>query len=199
MMDGVDSDQDTQPETLELTINGKPHRAMLRPGEVLLVGRDPTCQIVVPDRSVSRRHAEIRRVGDAWVIRDLGSRNGIHRDGERAETITVTNGTQIRIGSPHDGPLLTFALPGARSPAPPTQRSVPAPSTQHSVPAPPTQHSVPASSSPHSVPAQRPQTEPPVMSPLEPPLPGPPPPPATPRRARTPGGQPGRPEIAAFD
>lgn len=174
---------DPQLETLELTINGKPHRAVLRPGEVLLVGRDPTCQVVVPDRSVSRRHAEIRRVGDNWVIRDLGSRNGIHLNGTRAETITLSNGTQVRIGSAHDGPLLTFTLPES-SPEPPTQR-----------PAPPAA----------SVPAQRPRPEPPVVSPLEPPVvsplepPFPPPAPSPPPQTRSEPPRTGRPEIAAFD
>jgi ABC-type multidrug transport system ATPase subunit/pSer/pThr/pTyr-binding forkhead associated (FHA) protein len=104
-------------DLLELSVDGEPVRAMLRPGEVLLVGRDPSCQIVINDRSVSRRHAEIARVGDVWMIRDLASRNGIHLNGERTDVIRVTGGARVRIGSPHDGPLLTFSVPASR-PAP---------------------------------------------------------------------------------
>jgi ABC-type multidrug transport system ATPase subunit len=103
---------------LNLEADGAPARAVLRPGEVLLVGRDPSCQLVVGDQSVSRRHAEISQRDGAWVIRDLGSRNGIHLDGRRADTIEVTNGTEIRIGSPHDGPVLRFGLPNPPAGAP---------------------------------------------------------------------------------
>lgn len=127
MMDGVTSEQQAPvdrpaggamapgPEMLELRVDGKPRRVVLRPGEVLLIGRDPACHVPVSDRSVSRRHAEITRVGDTWQLRDLGSRNGIHLNGERAETITVTDGAEIRIGSAHDGPVLAFSLPRQRS------------------------------------------------------------------------------------
>lgn len=108
-----------EPAVLTLELDGEPARAVLRPGEVLLVGRDPSCQLVVRDRSVSRRHAEISRQDGAWVIRDLGSRNGIHLDGRRSQSITVTNGAEVRIGSPHDGPVLRFPPPPPPAPPPP--------------------------------------------------------------------------------
>lgn len=126
-MGRVDNPGADEPATLQLEIDGQPARAVLRPGEVLLVGRDPSCQLVVSDRSVSRRHAEISRVDGAWVVRDLGSRNGIHLDGRRQDTITVSNGAAVRIGSPHDGPVLRFVLP----PPPPT--APPAPATRPEV------------------------------------------------------------------
>jgi ABC transport system ATP-binding/permease protein len=111
-------------DVLELAVDGEPVRAMLHPGEVLLVGRDPSCQVVVNDRSVSRRHAEIARVGGDWVIRDLASRNGIHVDGERTDEIRLTGGAEVRIGSPHDGPVLRFTVPAPR-PAPEPPLSAP--------------------------------------------------------------------------
>lgn len=126
-MGRVDNPGADEPATLQLEIDGQPARAVLRPGEVLLVGRDPSCHLVVSDRSVSRRHAEISRVDGAWVVRDLGSRNGIHLDGRRQDTITVSNGAAVRIGSPHDGPVLRFVLP----PPPPT--APPAPATRPEV------------------------------------------------------------------
>lgn len=106
---------------LELAVDGEPTRAILRSGEVLVLGRDPSCQLVIPDRSVSRRHAEICLEDGAWVIRDLDSRNGIHVDGRRSDTVTVTDGTEVRVGSPHDGPTLRFAVP-----APPSGAAAPA-------------------------------------------------------------------------
>jgi len=45
-------------------------------GKVLVIGRDPTCTIVVPDRQVSRFHARISLEGDSAILEDLGSKNG---------------------------------------------------------------------------------------------------------------------------
>jgi serine phosphatase RsbU (regulator of sigma subunit)/pSer/pThr/pTyr-binding forkhead associated (FHA) protein len=49
------------------------------------VGRSTEVAISVPDRSVSREHARLRRDGDALVVEDLQSRNG-----------TSVNGTRLR-------------------------------------------------------------------------------------------------------
>ncbi len=49
------------------------------------VGRGPTSDLRVDwDAEVSRLHAELRRLGDAWTIEDDGlSRNGTHVNGSR--------------------------------------------------------------------------------------------------------------------
>ena len=48
-------------------------------GVETVIGRDPSCDLVLDAPSVSRRHAALTREGDAanprWVLRDLGSRN----------------------------------------------------------------------------------------------------------------------------
>ena len=46
--------------------------------DVTLIGRNKRCDVVLPDPNVSRRHAEIRREGDDYVIIDLDSTNGVH-------------------------------------------------------------------------------------------------------------------------
>jgi serine phosphatase RsbU (regulator of sigma subunit)/pSer/pThr/pTyr-binding forkhead associated (FHA) protein len=43
--------------------------------EVTVIGRSPECQIVLDPNGVSRRHAEIRRVGNDFYLADLRSRN----------------------------------------------------------------------------------------------------------------------------
>ena len=43
--------------------------------ELTVIGRSPECQIVLDPNGVSRRHAEIRKVGDAFFLADLRSRN----------------------------------------------------------------------------------------------------------------------------
>jgi hypothetical protein len=51
-------------------------------GSVIL-GRSRECDCVLAEPSVSRRHAELRREGARWLIRDLGSRNGTRVNGVR--------------------------------------------------------------------------------------------------------------------
>lgn len=53
----------------------------LQPGERLRIGRDPACDLVIPHSSVSRAHAELYHDGDAWRLRDLGSKNGSFAEG----------------------------------------------------------------------------------------------------------------------
>jgi DNA-binding response OmpR family regulator len=52
-------------------------------GEALTIGRGDDCDIVVPDRQISRYHARVRRSVDGFVLEDLGSKNGTHLNGVR--------------------------------------------------------------------------------------------------------------------
>jgi DNA-binding response OmpR family regulator len=51
----------------------------------LLIGRGPECDIVVPDRQISRQHARLRRTDAGVQVEDLGSKNGTHVNGVRLE------------------------------------------------------------------------------------------------------------------
>jgi FHA domain len=53
------------------------------------------------DRTVSRLHAVVERIGEVgWVVRDLSSRNGTFVNGERIwQEHPVTSGDEIRVGS----------------------------------------------------------------------------------------------------
>lgn len=42
----------------------------------ILIGRDAACDIVIPDRQVSRQHARICNTGKGIILEDLGSKNG---------------------------------------------------------------------------------------------------------------------------
>lgn len=50
------------------------------------------------DARVSRRHAELRRECDAWIIHDVGSRNGVRRDGERKAHFALAPGVEVELG-----------------------------------------------------------------------------------------------------
>jgi hypothetical protein len=45
-------------------------------GDTLLVGRHPSCDVVLTGSAVSRRHARLRFRDGGWVLQDLDSRNG---------------------------------------------------------------------------------------------------------------------------
>jgi len=58
-------------------------REMLRleVGDLWVAGRDPSCQIVIPDQRVSRRQFEIRKINGLFTVIDLGSVNGTFLNG----------------------------------------------------------------------------------------------------------------------
>jgi two-component system response regulator HydG len=65
----------------------------------LLIGTSPACDIVVGDRTVSRRHAALELVGSGVRVTDLGSRNGTSIDGLRIEDAYTEGGELVRLGS----------------------------------------------------------------------------------------------------
>jgi FHA domain len=58
-------------------------REMLRleVGDTWAAGRDPSCQIIIPDQRVSRRQFEIRKLNGIYTAIDLGSVNGTFLNG----------------------------------------------------------------------------------------------------------------------
>jgi FHA domain/zinc-ribbon domain len=63
-----------------------------------LIGRSPECEIFLDDVTVSRRHAELERVGDTFTIRDLGSLNGTYVNRRRIESATLEDDDEVQIG-----------------------------------------------------------------------------------------------------
>lgn len=63
-----------------------------------LVGRDPGCFAPDGASGVSRQHAEIRKDGPIVVVRDLGSTNGTHLNGERIGEAPLERGSIVRFG-----------------------------------------------------------------------------------------------------
>ncbi len=58
------------------------HSVELKPGEPVLIGRDPRCHIVLSEQEVSRRHCRLVLIeGDQLQIEDLGSREGTYING----------------------------------------------------------------------------------------------------------------------
>src|SRR5205809_325128 len=77
------------------------------PTKVLRSGRAPDNDIVVPDLSVSRNHAELRRTASGYQIVDLDSHNGTFVNGQQIGSAPLTEGDIVGIGPS------TFRLSGS--------------------------------------------------------------------------------------
>jgi DNA-binding winged helix-turn-helix (wHTH) protein len=66
----------------------------------LVVGREPSCDVVIPDRQVSRFHARLTPTPEGVMLEDLGSKNGTHHNG-----VELTAPVMLQ-----DGDLLGIAL-----------------------------------------------------------------------------------------
>jgi hypothetical protein len=64
----------------------------------VLVGRDPACDVVIDDKSVSRRHASLERRGVTFVVTDQGSANGSFVNGTQVGEATLYDGQELRLG-----------------------------------------------------------------------------------------------------
>jgi ABC transport system ATP-binding/permease protein len=69
--------------------------------ETIVIGRDPSADVVlVGDMTASRRHAEIRSHGEAWLLHDMRSHNGTYVNGRRLEgTVTLRDGDLVGVGA----------------------------------------------------------------------------------------------------
>ena len=66
--------------------------------DTLIIGREPECDIVIPDRQVTRRHAQLVRTGGTFTIEDLGSKNGTWLNGNRVEGMReISDGDEIHV------------------------------------------------------------------------------------------------------
>ncbi len=66
--------------------------------EPLTIGRDEENDLVLDDRRVSRRHAEIRLRLRRHTLYDLQSTNGTYVNGRRVAEVVLSDGDRIAIG-----------------------------------------------------------------------------------------------------
>ena len=62
------------------------------------IGRLEDCEVCIKDDYVSRYHAEVVFVDNEWVIKDLGSANGLFMNGERVAQAPVGQSSAVRLG-----------------------------------------------------------------------------------------------------
>jgi pSer/pThr/pTyr-binding forkhead associated (FHA) protein len=66
--------------------------------DLSVAGRHPEADIFLDDVTVSRKHAEFHRRGASFLVRDLGSMNGIFVNGERSDEAALEAGSEVLIG-----------------------------------------------------------------------------------------------------
>ncbi|WP_437747830.1 sigma 54-interacting transcriptional regulator [Sorangium sp. So ce1504] len=70
----------------------------------IVVGRDPSCGVVVDDPEVSSTHCDLRAEGPGVLVRDLGSKNGTFVSTVRIREAILTAACAIQVG----GSVLSF-------------------------------------------------------------------------------------------
>lgn len=71
-------------------------------GTQMILGRAPTCDIVIPDPRVSSRHALIIGRDERWMVTDLSSRNGVRVNGVAIAPeapVSIKPGDVVHLGS----------------------------------------------------------------------------------------------------
>jgi pSer/pThr/pTyr-binding forkhead associated (FHA) protein len=85
-----------------LVATTEPIRGQVVPLEkaILVVGRQADCDIILTQsRKVSRKHCIFAQVNDRWMLRDLGSTNGVSVNGTRVKKeARLRNGDLVTIG-----------------------------------------------------------------------------------------------------
>jgi hypothetical protein len=72
-----------------------------------VIGRSRDADVVLSDENISRRHAEVRPSGGSWIVKDLGSTNGVKVNGRRIQgPQSLKPGDTIELGTSR----ITFEL-----------------------------------------------------------------------------------------
>ena len=66
---------------------------------VTTVGTDPMCTIVLNDKFMSSRHAEIKAENGVWVLRDSGSTNGTYVNNRRVDRTELVDNDVLKFGN----------------------------------------------------------------------------------------------------
>ena len=168
-------------------------------GELATLGRSETCDIIVGEKDVSRRHARVERTPEGLRIVDLDSAGGVWMGAEPIKDKVLQAGDRVRLGRA----IVLEVVPagGASSsaaPAPPARPVVPAPAAPPSGAVPPPIASKPPSA---PIPPPAPSVPPPLGAPPAPPplarQPAAPPPGAPPKPPSPAAPPPSVPKVAA--
>ena len=71
----------------------------LQKRERIIIGRGTECDLMVQDAKASRKHCQLTRQGDAFLLTDLESKNGTYVNGQRiTEPVLLHSKETFKIG-----------------------------------------------------------------------------------------------------
>jgi len=68
-------------------------------GYPVIIGRRESCDIILSDKSVSRRHARLEPEKGGWLLTDLDSANGTYVNGLRMKNSMLSPGDTVKFGT----------------------------------------------------------------------------------------------------
>lgn len=88
-------------EACLIVVRGTPQaKRFMLTEDSMFIGRDASAQITVNDQNVSRKHAEVLRVGEEIQIRDNGSTNGTFVNDKQVKgNVTLRKEDMIKVGN----------------------------------------------------------------------------------------------------
>lgn len=89
----------TGAELIVLDQRGEPSERISITREPIVIGRMSSNDVVLGDSNVSRRHAELRRDPEGWLLVDLGSTNGTLVNGKLAREHRLADGDKLTFGT----------------------------------------------------------------------------------------------------
>ncbi len=96
----ADEEQPTGEDVAFLRVvqGGRPGELHELTGERIVLGRHPSCEVILDNAAISRQHARLIRQSSQFVLEDLGSRNGTYVNGKAVtSTRKIANRDRIRI------------------------------------------------------------------------------------------------------
>jgi pSer/pThr/pTyr-binding forkhead associated (FHA) protein len=64
----------------------------------VVIGRDPSCDLVIDNLGVSRKHARLVHAEEGWFVEDMGSQNGVFVGGNRTKSHRLLAEDEFSIG-----------------------------------------------------------------------------------------------------
>ncbi len=85
--------------TLEVLAGPDQGQLYLLDSHGVVIGRDPSCDVVLADRTISRRHAQVVASQGVFYLRDLDSPNGTYLDDRRIGRVSqLESHCRVRLG-----------------------------------------------------------------------------------------------------
>ena len=92
-------------------------------GEHITIGRRETCDICIPQNTVSREHAYIEFDGKDVYLTDNGSLNKLTVNGKKYDRIKLKNGMQVVIGADGEGSVVLMYIESTEKPVKTSSKS----------------------------------------------------------------------------